>query len=108
MLKKTNRLAKSKDIQKAFARGRSFFNPFFNIKFLASAQHQRFTVVISTKVYKNAVSRNRLKRLLREHVRNNLSSFKKGDYIIVVKPKVKSLEEKEILKYFLEACLRLK
>jgi ribonuclease P protein component len=108
MLKKVNRLAKDKDIKTAFARGRSFFNPFFNIKFLPGQEGKRFTVVVSTKVYKKAVSRNRLKRLLREHLRKNLAGFKNGSYIIVAKPKVSGLAETEALKNFLEARSKLK
>ena len=108
MLKKVNRLAKAKDIQKAFARGRTFFNPFFTVKFVPEAQAQRFTVVVSTKVYKNAVARNRLKRILREHLRKNLAGFKKGNYIIMAKPRVKSIPEKEVLKSFIDLCLKLR
>ncbi len=88
MLKKVNRLAKSKDIQKAFARGRTFFNPLFTLKALPSVGEKRFTVVISTKVYKKAVARNRLKRLIREHVRKNLDKFRPGNYVIITKPLV--------------------
>jgi len=108
MLKKTNRLAKDRDIQKTFARGRSFFNPLFTVKFLPGGLSKRFTVVVSTKVFKNAVDRNRLKRILREHLRTNLNFFKPGDYAIIAKPKIKNFPEKEILKSFLELCLKLK
>jgi len=108
MLKKVNRLAKDSDIKMAFARGRTFFNPFFTLKFLGNSAHKRFTIVVSTKVFKNATDRNRLKRLLREHLRKNLSSFKSGSYIVVAKPKVKNLPEAEMLKSFLDLCAKLK
>jgi ribonuclease P protein component len=108
MLKKVNRLAKAKDIQKAFARGRTFFNPFFTVKFAPSPEPPRFTVVVSTKVFKKAVSRNRLKRIIREYLRKNLNKFKKGNYIIMVKPKISKLSEADSLKSFLDLCLKLK
>ncbi len=108
MLKKENRLAKAKDIQNAFAKGRSFFNHFFTIKYSPALASLKFTVVVSTKVYKNAVDRNRIKRVIRESIRKNLSYFKKGNYIIMVKPKIKSVPEFEVLKSFSELCSKLK
>lgn len=98
MLKKVNRLAKSKDIQKAFARGRTFFNPLFTLKFIPGVKEKRFTVVVSTKVYKKAVDRNRLKRIIREHIRKNLDGFKPGNYVIITKPLVARKEEPLVLK----------
>ena len=108
MLKKANRLAKAKDIQKAFARGRAFFSPFFNIKYVFSANAPRFTVVISTKVFKKAVSRNRLKRIVREYIRKNLPKFKTGDYIISFKPKAATVTEKIIMDSFVETLAKIK
>lgn len=108
MLKKENRLTKAKDIQNAFAKGRSFFNHFFTIKYSLSPNLQKFTVVVSTKVFKSAVKRNRVKRIIREYIRLNLSRFKSGGYIIIVKPKISTISDKEILKNFIDICSRLK
>jgi ribonuclease P protein component len=107
MLKKVNRLAKSKDIQTAFARGRTFFNPLFTVKFVPSEGNRRFAVVVSTKVFKNAVDRNRLKRLIREYLRLNLKGFKAGSYAIVAKPKLNKMPETEVLKEFKLLCAKL-
>lgn len=88
MLKKQLRLAKTQDVQKVFAHGRAFFNPFFTVRFKPSnLEASRFTVVVSTKVSKKAVQRNRIKRVLREFLRLNISKFKLGDYAVIVKPK---------------------
>ena len=108
MLKRINRLAKSKDIQTAFARGRTFFNPFFSIRFLSKPGEKRFTVVVSTKVYKRAVARNRFKRVVREYIRKNLEKFRNGSYVIAAKPKISKLPENEIVKQFLDATARIK
>src|SRR5262245_14260459 len=108
MLKKTNRLAKAADIGKVFAKGRAFFNQFFTVKFLPDPKTRRFTVVVSTKVHKSAVKRNRLKRIVRESVRRNLGGFRAGSYMLIAKPKIASLPEKEILPAFLDVCGRIK
>lgn len=108
MLKKVNRLAKAKDIATAFARGRGFFNPFFSIKFFPSVQPPRFAVVVSTKVFKRAHDRNRLKRILREYLRNNLNKFKNGSYMIMAKPKISNLPEPERLKSFIDLCVKIR
>ena len=107
MLKKINRLAKSKDILITLARGRTFFNPFYTIKFLSGSQ-RKFAVVVSTKVFKRANRRNRLKRIIREQLKKNLQTFRPGNYAILVKPKTSALPEAEQLKYFLEVLAKLK
>ncbi len=108
MLKRANRLAKSKDIQTAFARGRTFFNPFFGIRFLPKPGEKRFTVVVSTKVYKRAVARNRLKRLVREYIRKHLEDFRNGSYVVSAKQKITTLPEAEFVKAFAGAMARVK
>jgi ribonuclease P protein component len=91
MLSKEHRLAKTTDIQKAFARGRGFFNPLFTVKYLPGPG-RRFTVVVSTKVSKRAVKRNRIKRVAREFIRLRLEKFRPGDYAIMVKPQAAGKE----------------
>lgn len=100
MLSKKHRLGKTSDVQKVFARGRAFFSPLLTIKFLPHPSGHRFTVVVSTKVSKKAVERNRLKRHLREFVRLNLEKFKPGDYAVVLKPKAAGLEGKDLVTNF--------
>lgn len=108
MLKKVNRLAKAKDIQTTFARGRAFFTPFFTVKFLSSAPEAKFNVVVSNKVFKRAHDRNRMKRLIREYIRTNLSSFKKGAYMVLTKPKAASLPEERWVPEFVETLKRMR
>ena len=86
MLKKTFRLSNSKDIHATSMRGRSFFSPYFIVKFAASSiPSPRFTVIASTKVSKKAVERNRIKRVVREAIRAELASYRPGDYVIIAK-----------------------
>ena len=101
MFAKKNRLAKTRDVKTALSRGRAFFSPLFTIKYLrAQEPTRRFTIVVSTKVSKKAVVRNRLKRLIREFVRKNLSYFSPGDYAIVVKIAASKANSRDLLEKF--------
>ena len=108
MLHKKNRLAKDADIARTFARGRGFFNSFFSLKVLSGPGNARFAVVVSTKVFKSAVKRNRLKRLVREYLRKNLDKYKSGNYMLMAKPKISRLPEKDILPALIDVCSRIR
>lgn len=94
MLSRQNRLAKDQDIKKVFAQGRSFFNPFLQIRYLKASPAARFAFVVSTKVSKQAAKRNRLKRLFRQLIRTKLKNLASGDYIFVLKPASATSEQK--------------
>lgn len=96
MLKKPHRLAKTTHIQTVFARGRGFFNTYLTVKVLKKSDTHRFTVVVSTKVSKKAVVRNRIKRVLREVIRKNITSLMTGDYVIIVKPAATKILAKDL------------
>lgn len=96
MFSKQFRLAKTKDVKAVFARGRTFFSPFLTVKFVVRQAH-RFTVVVSTKVDKRAVKRNRLKRIVREFLRLRLDKLAPGDYAVVLKSHAAKVEEKVLL-----------
>lgn len=97
MLKKEHRLQKTKEVQTTFAKGRSFFSPYFLGKFQKVTEgKQRFTVVVSTKVSKKAVVRNRIKRLVREYVRLHIDGFLPGNYIFTAKPKIMEIFDARI------------
>jgi ribonuclease P protein component len=92
MFKKQNRLSKTKDVTAVSRSGRSFFSPNFVIKYVQSRASHRVTVVVSTKVSKSAVVRNRIKRVIREAIRLDLAGLKPGDYVIIVKPAVSTFK----------------
>jgi ribonuclease P protein component len=97
MLKKIFRLTSSKDISVTSLRGRSFFSPYFVVKFAASSEPKvRLAVIVSTKVSKRAVERNRLKRIIREELRKSLTLFRPGDYVIIVKQRAAGQVASEI------------
>lgn len=96
MFHKSNRLAKTKDVKRALGRGRAFFNGFFILKFVSAPNAvKRFTVIVSTKVSKKAVLRNRIKRVVREYIRLRMDKFTPGDYALIVKPALAKTQSKE-------------
>lgn len=88
-LSRKYRLSDSSEIIRVIKKGRSFDSKFFRIKFLpADAGFTRFSIIISSKVSKKAVIRNKIKRTLSETIRLNIPKIKPGFSIVVlVKPK---------------------
>jgi ribonuclease P protein component len=96
MLSQKHRLSKSAEVKKTTARGRGFFNPYFVIKFTIGHDSPKLTVIVSTKVSKKAVDRNRIKRVIRDELRKNISQLKSGNYAILVKPSAAKIESSEL------------
>lgn len=96
MLSRKHRLSKSADVKKTTARGRGFFNQYFVIKSTLQPEETKITVIVSTKVSKKAVDRNRIKRVMREEIRKYLSRLKPGNYAFLVKPGAAKIESKQL------------
>ena len=65
MLKRENRLKKTKEIDLVFKKGRSEFCGFLGFKYKKNQEKQnRFAFIIGKKVSKLAVKRNRIKRII--------------------------------------------
>lgn len=100
MLAKNNRLHKETEIKSLIQQGQTFFLPQFVIKYRKNTEKEsRFTFVVSTKVDKKAIVRNRIKRQLRAAVQELLPQIIPGfDVIIIVKKSALDLEFSEIVK----------
>lgn len=98
MLPKSNRLVRKKDFEKVFQKGRSFKeNGLFLKKNQNNLDVSRFGFIISTKVSKKAVIRNKLKRRLREIVQRQLPDISPGfDVILVVNRELLRQDFKEL------------
>lgn len=96
MLLKTNRLRKKKDFEKLFKKGKSFKNGFLILRLVPNnLEASRFGFIISQKVSKSAVLRNKIKRRLRDITKQNIKELKKGlDITLLVLP---GLEKKTFL-----------
>lgn len=67
MFSRSLRLTRPKDVQKVYRQGSSAATRFLFVRCLATKRPQpRFAVVVSKKIAKRAVVRNRLKRLVRQ------------------------------------------
>lgn len=111
MFAKQNRLAKDRDVQTAYRAGRTFFTPQFTIKYVKTREANkpsRFTIVVSTKVAKQAVKRNRIKRIIREYIRVRIQYIYSGDYMFIVRPGVVRLTPPELRDALEEALKRNK
>ncbi len=95
MLKKTNRISKTRDLEKVYRNGKTLHTPALVIKFIPGLK-TRTGFVVSKKVSKKAVERNRIKRALRERMRLAISVIGAGDYMVVAKPAAAGYKGKEL------------
>lgn len=84
-LPKNNRLRRKRDFDAVFRHGKTVAGSFLFTKTIISPLPQsRFGIVISSRVAKTAVLRNRIRRLLGESIRNHLPNRVAYDTVIVV------------------------
>lgn len=84
MLIKKYRLTKRNDFKSIFSTGKRSFNKLFSIRYkLNNLDNPRIAVVVSNKVSKKAVVRNRLKRQVRSIIVEFLPKFKQNFDIII-------------------------
>lgn len=89
-------LRSNRDYQRVYKRGRAYYNRNFSLIVYRSNNGSRIGFSV-TKKYGNAVKRNRIKRRLREIVRNNFSKFDKGlDMVIIPKKNTENLNYSQL------------
>ncbi|MDP3987614.1 MAG: ribonuclease P protein component [Candidatus Levybacteria bacterium] len=101
MLKTKYRLSFRKKID--FTHTKNF--PFFALKTASNKLlYSRFGFVVSKKVEKRAVVRNRIKRIFRKCLEDNLEEIKKGlDVLFIIK---KNIEKEENLCFIIKNILK--
>ena len=97
-------MLRNKEFDRAFKVGQSFYGKNLGLKAADNGLSvTRLGILISTKVSKKAVIRNRFKRQIREVVRSELPQLQSGkDLVVIVFPQIldKKFEELEkLLKY---------
>jgi len=97
MLKKANRIGRDKEFDRAFKLGQSFYDKILGLKAVNNGLTvSRLGVLVSTKVSKKAVDRNKIKRQIRAIIREEFGKLKTGkDLVIIVLPQIlgKNFEE---------------
>lgn len=92
MLAKANRLVKNKDFSILFQRGKSSINNITGLKIIQISRQQsanRFGILISNKVSKKAVKRNKIKRQIRAIIRSWQNQIKPNfDLLIIAYPAI--------------------
>jgi len=82
---KVNRITKDKEFDRAFKTGQSFYTKDLGIKAVNNGLSVlRLGILISTKVSKKAVVRNKLKRQIREIVKKESPQLKDGKDLVVI------------------------
>lgn len=85
MLAKEYRLTKTKEFENVFDNGKAFFTKILGIKYAKNnLDVTRFGILISAKISKKAVVRNKIKRRLREIIRLHFDKIKQGYDIVVL------------------------
>ena len=89
---------KEKEIKEVFKKGTTWRGKFLVLKIKKSNfVFSRWAFIVSTKVFKKAVARNRLRRLLRESLRGKIEAIKGGfDGIILALPNALEKNYREI------------
>ncbi|NCF75381.1 MAG: ribonuclease P protein component [Xanthomonadaceae bacterium] len=110
MLLKKNRLQHRKDFDNAFKSSKGVFAKIIGIKFVVNnLENSRFGIIISNKISKKAVIRNKIKRQIREIIRLNLDNIKKGfDIVIITRIGIVGKKYQEIEKNILEIFKKTK
>jgi ribonuclease P protein component len=81
VLKKENRISLRRDILEIKEKGEMLPSSLFSLLLLKKeSKEKKFGVIISKKISKKAVERNKAKRLIMEGLRRNLSSIEDGNY----------------------------
>ena len=94
MLKQLYRLPKSAKVLHA----ESIHTPFVSIKKAQNGlSHSRFAFVVSKKVDKRAVVRNKVKRTLRSFIEYNIENIVKGyDMILIAKAQIQTITKEAL------------
>lgn len=94
MFPKKQRISKQKEIEAVFKGKISVYNKLFGLKSIQnSLDYSRYTVIISTKVSKLAVERNRIKRAVKKILREQNKNIPKSVDCVIISLKEANKKE---------------
>lgn len=105
-----NTLSKKKDLDQIFKTGPSFYCPSLGLKYLPNTRNfNRVGIIIGLKVSKKAVIRNKIKRQIREILRNDFPKTETYyDVLVITKKGLEVMSFLEIKEALLKLLKRLK
>jgi ribonuclease P protein component len=108
-MKKRNRIKKNKDFQKVFQKGKSMANRQFVIYMLDQPDIKDFRIGLSvSKKIGNAVTRNKVKRLIRQVFLEEKDNIAKGkDYIIIARKPSAQMNYHEVKKSLVHLFIKM-
>ena len=99
MLKKQNRLQRINKSKEAV----TFSTPLFNLKISKNVEgSKKFGFIVSKKVSKSAVIRNKTKRIIRSVIEEDLEKIASGKDFLIISKKQLEWKQKEQVKEILE------
>lgn len=102
LLNSVNRLKKNKEFNYIYKRGKVIFSKFYNINYVkTNRKDSKFGISVNKKVGKSVI-RSRIKRLLSEVIRHNLSNIVVNNYVITAKNEIVGKTYHEIEKDLLD------
>jgi len=81
-------------------------HPLLNLYWCNTDTPARLGLIVSRKVDKRAVGRNRIKRVLRETMRHVYPALGSADYVVLARPDAKTAENKHIRAAFIQLLRR--
>ncbi len=110
MLPQDSRLQNEKDIERVYKKGKSFKEDFLILKVVKSnLAKSRFVFIISRKVSKKAVARNKIKRRLREIIKKQTKRIAPGfDILVIARSEIVEKSFLEIEKILIKLLKRAK
>src|SRR3990167_10143695 len=96
-LNKKNRLKKKRDFEDVFKKGKAVKGNFLFIKYKKNELGvSRFGFVVSAKIAKKAVGRNKIKRILSEAVRDRIDGLGSYDVLVFANHKIITAPKKDV------------
>ncbi len=94
---KIGKITKDKEFDRVFKEGMSSYDKLLGIKTINNKTGDvRLGVIVSGKISKKAVDRNRIRRRLKEIFRLTLDKIKPNDYVVIVLPEIRDKKFQEI------------
>lgn len=93
-----------------FTKENQILSNFFSVKIAENkSEFNRFGIVVSKKIDKRAVIRNKIKRQIRRCIEENKKHLLVGkDLLIITRPGIKDIEEREICESLMKVFKKIK